>query len=110
MCVCVCVFFFFFSFFLVFHLEIIKRLLVWVGYLTTCSIIYQSNGYTYYILSLKSAGKLGKVFGKNSIIIPILKQGKPRNNINIDRLLSHLIFSRISYFCEKNNVIPVSRF
>ena len=49
---------------LVFHLEIIKRLLVWMGYLTTYSIIYQSNGYTYYILSFKSAEKLGKVFRK----------------------------------------------
>ena len=60
-CFCYFVCFLFLFLLLVFHLEIIKRLLVWMGYLTTYSIIYQSNGYTYYILSFKSAGK---VFGK----------------------------------------------
>lgn len=59
-CFCYCCFLFLFLL-LEFHLEIIKRLLVWMGYLTTYSIIYQSNGYTYYILSFKSTGK---VFGK----------------------------------------------
>ena len=50
---------------------------------------------------LKVLGNWEKCLHRNNI--------KHRNNINRDRSHSHLIFSRISYFCEKNNVIPVNR-
>ena len=60
-------------------------------------------------------GNLPSVW-KTSIIIPILKQGKPRKDIasyrpialtsHVSKVMEKIILNRLSYYCDKNNVIP----
>jgi ribonuclease HI len=63
-------------------------------------------------------GALPKIW-KQSIVIPILKEGKPKTSLNSYRpisLTSHsgkvlekIIQRRLEYFCEKNDIIPLNQ-
>ena len=56
---------------------------------------------------------------KQSVIIPILKQGKPKSSIASYRpiaLISHagkimekILLKRLLHYCEKNGIIPVNQ-
>lgn len=56
---------------------------------------------------------------KESIIVPIHKQGKPKTHIgsyrpialtsHVCKLLEKIMLNRLVYYCEKNNVIPVNQ-
>ena len=64
------------------------------------------------------SGRLPSIW-KQSIIIPILKQGKPRYDIDnyrpialtshTGKLMERLVLNRLAYYCEKMNVIPVNQ-
>ena len=62
-----------------------------------------------------SSGAMPEIW-KQSIIVPILKQGKPRTDKNnyrpialtshVAKLMERVILQRLVYFCEKNCIIP----
>lgn len=56
---------------------------------------------------------------KQSVVIPIHKQGKPRDSINsyrpialtsnVCKVFEKVILSRLQYFCDRNNIIPIQQ-
>ena len=56
---------------------------------------------------------------KESIIVPIHKQGKPQSDIknyrpialtsNTCKLFEKIILNRLTHFCDKNNIIPINQ-
>ena len=63
-------------------------------------------------------GKMPDIW-KQSIIVPILKQGKPRHDktsyrpialtSHTGKLLERIIMNRLVHYCNKNNVIPINQ-
>ena len=65
--------------------------------------------------SCLSSGILPEIW-KKSIIIPILKPGKPIHDLNSYRpialnsnLFEKIILSRLTFFCNKNKIIPINQ-
>ena len=62
-----------------------------------------------------SEGSMPEIW-KQSIIVPVLKQGKPRNDktsyrpialtSHVAKLMEKIILQRLLYYCEKNSIIP----
>ena len=65
-----------------------------------------------------NTGLLPKIW-KESIIVPILKEGKSKTNVNsyrpiaitshVCKLLEKIVLNRLVYHCEKNIIIPVNQ-
>ena len=55
----------------------------------------------------------------SSIVVPIHKQGKPKNEASsyrpialtshVCKLIEKIILTRLTHYCEKNNVIPTNQ-
>jgi ribonuclease HI len=55
-------------------------------------------------------------FWKQSVVVPIHKQGKPKSVVgsyrpialtsNVSKLFEKIILQRLNYYCEKNNILP----
>ena len=64
------------------------------------------------------SGAIPKLWEK-SVIIPVLKQGKPRSDVNnyrpialtshVCKLMEKIIQQRLVYYCEKSDIIPINQ-